>query len=54
MRRRPAAGSPTASARCSTALRASGPRPAGGDLAALRRLAGRGLVVLERRAVRRS
>ena len=34
-------------------LRASGPRPAGGDLPALRRLADRGLVALERRAVRR-
>jgi len=34
-------------------LRASGPRPAGSDLPALRRLAGRGLVTLERRAVRR-
>ncbi|MDX6676597.1 MAG: hypothetical protein QOE31_649, partial [Solirubrobacteraceae bacterium] len=34
-------------------LRASGPRAAGADLAALRRLADRGLVTLERRAVRR-
>jgi primosomal protein N' (replication factor Y) len=34
-------------------LRESGPRAAGGDLAALRRLAGRGLVTLERRPVRR-
>ena len=34
-------------------LRASGPRPAGGDLPALRRLDDRGLVTLERRAVRR-
>jgi primosomal protein N' (replication factor Y) (superfamily II helicase) len=34
-------------------LRERGPRPAGGDLAALRRLADRGLVTLERRAVRR-
>ena len=35
------------------ALRASGPRQAGADLPALRRLAERGLVTLERRAVRR-
>ncbi len=35
------------------ALRAGGPRPAAADLAALRRLADRGLVALERRAVRR-
>ncbi|HEV7807993.1 MAG TPA: primosomal protein N' [Solirubrobacteraceae bacterium] len=34
-------------------LRESGPRAAGSDLAALRRLAGRGLVTLERRPVRR-
>ncbi len=34
-------------------LVARGPRPAGGDLPALRRLADRGLVTLERRAVRR-
>jgi primosomal protein N' (replication factor Y) len=34
-------------------LRARGPRAAGGDLAALRRLEARGLVTLERRAVRR-
>ncbi len=34
-------------------LRARGPRPAGPDLDALRRLAARGLVTLERRAVRR-
>ncbi|HEY1539634.1 MAG TPA: primosomal protein N' [Solirubrobacteraceae bacterium] len=34
-------------------LRASGPRAAGRDLPALRRLADRGLVVLERRTVRR-
>ncbi len=35
------------------ALAASGPRPAAGDLAALRRLEARGLVALDRRAVRR-
>jgi primosomal protein N' (replication factor Y) (superfamily II helicase) len=35
------------------ALRDSGPRAARGDLAALRRLAGRGLVTLQRRPVRR-
>ncbi len=34
-------------------LLANGPRPAGGDLQALRRLEARGLVALERRAVRR-
>jgi len=34
-------------------LRETGARPAGGDLAALRRLCDRGLVTLERRAVRR-
>jgi primosomal protein N' (replication factor Y) len=34
-------------------LRAGGPRAAGGDLAALRRLEARGLVALERRTVRR-
>ncbi len=35
------------------ALRATGPRPAATDLPALRRLADRGLVALERRTVRR-
>ena len=35
------------------ALRTGGPRPAGADLPALRRLADRGLVELERRAMRR-